>query len=159
MIRSPLTHAIVATLLVSALGSALASEVYRHVDKDGRVTYSDTPPAAGNGQATRIRIFKGPSADEPAHEPAQPAQRLREVDTRIERRVTEERATAERIAAARQKVAERREALEAGKVPLPGERQGLPFGKSRLRPAYFERVANLEARLADAEAELDALLN
>ncbi|VTU37051.1 glutaredoxin-like protein, YruB-family [Variovorax sp. PBS-H4] len=35
-----------ALLLLLAAGAALAQPVYRHVDKNGRVTFSDQPPAA-----------------------------------------------------------------------------------------------------------------
>jgi hypothetical protein len=160
MIRSPVTHAIVATLLVSAFGSTLASEIYRHVDKDGRVTYSDIPPAKAGVPATiQVPQHPGVSEEDLARERAARDARLREIGAELGTRREEQATRHEQIAAARQDVERHRAALEQGRAPQPGERLGTAAGGSRLSPSYFERIAKLEGALAEAEAKLNALQN
>ncbi|CAN7531299.1 DUF4124 domain-containing protein [Variovorax sp. LjRoot178] len=61
--------------LLLAAGAALAQPVYRHVDKNGKVTFSDQPPAANAQPATpRGGSAAGPSAGLP-YELRQVAQR------------------------------------------------------------------------------------
>lgn len=49
-----------------------------------------------------------------------------------------------------------RRALSAGQAPLPGERQHLVNGHSRLTSTYFDRIHRLEKAVADARAALQA---
>lgn len=49
-----------------------------------------------------------------------------------------------------------RRALSAGQTPLPGERQHLVNGHSRLTSAYFDRIHGLEKGVTDARAALQA---
>lgn len=61
------TTALVATLILALLSLTVGAQVYRWVDKDGKVQYSDQPPppGAGKAEATRIRS-SSPAPSSPA---------------------------------------------------------------------------------------------
>ncbi|MGK6307824.1 DUF4124 domain-containing protein [Variovorax sp. DT-64] len=63
-----------ALLLLLAAGAALAQPVYRHVDKNGKVTFSDQPPAA-DSQAAVPRGGAGSAGPALPYELRQVAQR------------------------------------------------------------------------------------
>ena len=50
------TTALVATILLALLSLTVGAQVYRWVDKDGKVQYSDQPPAPGAGKAEVTKI-------------------------------------------------------------------------------------------------------
>lgn len=50
------TTALVATVLLALLSLTVGAQVYRWVDKDGKVQYSDQPPPPGAGKAEATRI-------------------------------------------------------------------------------------------------------
>ncbi len=61
------TTALVATILLALLSLTVGAQVYRWVDKDGKVQYSDQPPAPGAGKAEVTKINSATSS------PAAPA--------------------------------------------------------------------------------------
>lgn len=50
------TTALVATILLALLSLTVGAQVYRWVDKDGKVQYSDQPPPPGAGKSDALRI-------------------------------------------------------------------------------------------------------
>lgn len=50
------TTALVATILLALLSLTVGAQVYRWVDKDGKVQYSDQPPPPGAGKSDAMRI-------------------------------------------------------------------------------------------------------
>jgi hypothetical protein len=50
------TTALVATILLALLSLTVGAQVYRWVDKDGKVQYSDQPPPPGAGKADVTKI-------------------------------------------------------------------------------------------------------
>lgn len=137
-----------------ALGAALASAqtLYKLVDKNGKVTYSESAPKPGefDGQVTRIevnpnantatlpRFESKPSAAPPAANPG--------------KRMNDPAGAKERLEAARKVLADARD------NPLPGEvtRMGTKSGFTRPveSEAYKARLAKLEADVKAAEEEL-----
>jgi Domain of unknown function (DUF4124) len=66
------TTALVATIILALLSLTVGAQVYRWVDKDGKVQYSDQPPPPGAGKAEATRInSSSPAPSAPA--PAKPA--------------------------------------------------------------------------------------
>jgi len=61
------------------------------------------------------------------------------------------------VALARQHLQAALRAQATGRTPLPGERQHLVNGHSRLRSSYFERQRDLDAAVAEATDELQLL--
>lgn len=123
-----------AALLLGALACAPlhAQVLYKWVDAQGRVQYSDQPPKNFKGELTRIEpdiaAKAAPIAPVPAPAPAaapiaaEPEAAQAPVDLNTQRRNT--RATLEaRVKAARESLEAARKALESGTETESGERQ------------------------------------
>jgi len=125
--------------------AAPAQTLYKLVDKNGKVTYSNEEPKDFDGKVIRIQVDpKANTATLPKYQPAAPAARA-SVDVR----------------ALQEKVAERRAALQKAKNN-PGDDDvqwvGNANGGTRAVPteAYQHRLAELEHSLKEAEDELHA---
>jgi hypothetical protein len=130
----------VAALLASPT-AALAQVLYKWVDKDGRVHFSDKPPAAFKGEVTTIQPDAVP--DQVVRPPVAPPKARAEVDEKpkpddvaSKRRQLRER-LALRLAQARANVEAARKALEDGEDAVDGERQFVRqnFPRDARRPA------------------------
>lgn len=75
--KYPVSTLITALTLALCASSSFAQQLYRHVDADGRVTYTDRAPSINNSTVTRINA-SGSSSQKMAHLPYE----LREVATR-----------------------------------------------------------------------------
>ena len=123
-------HAIVLAVALATL-PALAQTLYKWIDAEGRVQYSDKPPKGFKGEVTRIdpEVEKntlppavpapqGKAA--PGAEPTKPA--ARSEDPAAKRRATRARLEA-RLTKARANVASAKKALEESESPGDDERQ------------------------------------
>jgi hypothetical protein len=124
--------------LTAALGCS-AQVLYRWVDKDGKVNFSDKPPNAFKGEVTRIQVDSAP--DLPAALPAAPRKPARveedekPLDAAGKRRQVREQLAA-RLTAARAKVELARKVLSDGEPTDEGERQFVQerFDRNARRP-------------------------
>lgn len=121
---------------IVAVGVALASIVpgleaaaqtfYKWVDKDGKVHYSDKPPAGFKGEVTRMETDLAPTpAKAPPPKPAKVEgddDEKKPPDLNTRRRMERERLAA-RLAAARAKLEQAQKALADGDDPQEGEKQ------------------------------------
>ena len=128
-----------------AANFAHAQTLYKLIDRNGKVTYSQEAPKDFDGKVIRIQVDpKANTATLPKYQPAAPAARA-SVDVR----------------ALQEKVAERRAALQKAKNN-PGDDDvqwvGNANGGTRAVPteAYQHRLAELEHSLKEAEDELHA---
>jgi hypothetical protein len=144
-------------VMLTASGQALSQAVYKHVDKDGKVYYSDKPPAKDDPKGKKIDVDTKRNVIPPL---ARKSSETKSGDEeRIEQRLeTQNRLTSE-LDAAKAVVAQAKEALEAGKTPqeedwttVAGQRG--QAARRMLNENYHDRVAGLERALAKAEAEL-----
>ena len=125
--------------------AASAQTLYKLIDKNGKVTYSNEEPKDFDGKVIRIEVDpKANTATLPKYQPSAPASRA-PADTR----------------ALQEKVAERRAALEKAKNNPGGDDVqwvGNAGGGTRAVPteAYKHRLAELERSLKEAEDELHA---
>lgn len=151
---------VIASALFLALGQVHAEKVYKSVDAEGRVSFSDQP--ATDAVATeKVKIAPGPSAQDVqaakqrhraieamANQPANPAEQ--EADGR----------KAE-LKAARKQLQAAEERLEDAKQPRAGDRRGVvsPSGatRTRLTPEYLERVKTAEDDVEAARRALEEL--
>jgi hypothetical protein len=156
--RVPFLHLALgaAALLVA---TAAPAEIYRSVLPDGRVVYSDSPPADA-AQTETVDVPASPSPEERAEAAAvessieQAGQTARTPDrgAGISDADAEVRAAERDLAAARKR-------LEEGKVEREGDRIGIVGrrgGSARLSDAYWQRVRNLELEVQAAEERLRA---
>jgi len=149
-------------LACAALGTALACDaaaqtLYKLIDKNGKVTYSESPPKEFDGKVIRMDI--DPKANT-ATLPKPGATRPETESEKILRRPTPG-GGGERVQAARETLEAARKALQdATDNPREGEvqRMGKAGGGSRPVPSedYQKRIAALEENVRKAEEELRA---
>ncbi len=146
-----------ATLLVIAASLAApvyAQTIYKSVQPDGRVIYSDRPVAGAKvervdpAQST-LSIVPNPRVRVEQASSAALDQRL------LERQIALDRADAE-VKAATIALESAQARLQAGEAPLPGEVTGNVGGTARLNDIYQGRVAALQQQLQAAQQRLDA---
>jgi hypothetical protein len=132
--------------------------MYKHVDKDGKVTYSDKPPRPGekaeavvpNRDANTVKLdTKGNTGRE---------QKFSDVKGRSDARVAERDRLQKSVDEAEQALAKAKKAREDGRDPLPDE-QRIVVGKGGANavmrnPDYTARQERLEKSVKDAEAAL-----
>lgn len=136
----------VLVLSLSASG-ALAQTVFKSTMPDGKVVYGEK---AAPG-AAKVETIEPPP-------PKTGVSGLTPEEKARAEQLARDRANAAKAAAAGQdKAAEARRQLQqaeaardAGKEPLPNERQGIAGGGSRLNEAYFARQKSLEEAVINA---------
>lgn len=144
-----ITRLAVALVLAAIAGPVTAQVLYKLIDRNGKVTYTEDPPKKYDGQVIRIEV--NPDANTatlPKFEGG--VRRAAPVDEK-------ERAT--RIAQAKELVEKRRAALEeARKNPGEGDirRLGTVGGGARPVPSdeYQKRLDDLEKSVKEAEEAL-----
>lgn len=149
-------------LACAALGAALACDaaaqtLYKLIDKNGKVTYSESPPKEFDGKVIRMDI--DPKANT-ATLPKPGATRPQTESEKILRRPTPG-GGADRVQAAREKLEAARKALQdATDNPREGEVQRMGKVGGGTRPVqsedYQKRIAALEENVRKAEEELRA---
>lgn len=155
LVMRTLTVAILSALLCA--GAAAQDKIYKVRLPDGRILFTDRPPAGAKILSER---------EVPPPSPVQPAasgqgdavtplqQRAADAEARLRERAAEvDRAFAAAQAAERE-LEQAKQALEQGQAPLPGEMIGTARGRVQPSPAYRERIAGLEKAVADAEQKL-----
>ena len=141
----------IVVLLFGASGT-LAQPVFKSTMPDGKIVYGEKPVPG----ATKVDTIETPPAkagigsaltqDEKARAEALTKQR--------QQTATADAVKQDQLTQARNGVKQAESAVEKGKEPLPGERQGLAGGGSRLTEAYFARQKSLEDTLAAARKRL-----
>jgi hypothetical protein len=144
-----------AALAVAFASDSAAETLYKLIDKNGKVTYSEEKPKSFDGQVIRIDIdTNANTATLPKAPPAGGASRAKSEDPQVKRDRQEER-----VRIAREKVEDARKALEDAQNN-PGEGDinfiGKVGGGARPVPseAYQARLLQLEQKLKMAEEEL-----
>jgi hypothetical protein len=109
----------VISLALCVSGSALAQAVYKHVDKDGKVYYSDKPPAKDDTRTKKIDVDANRNVIPPLSKKA--GESGGADDARIGNRLDLQNRLLAELKAAQEKLAAAKEALEEGKTPLDDE--------------------------------------
>ncbi|MBW9257317.1 MAG: DUF4124 domain-containing protein [Candidatus Thiodiazotropha sp. (ex. Lucinisca nassula)] len=139
--------------VVLLLPLTLTAEVYRTVDEDGNVTYTDTPPADPQN-VERVEIQPGPS-EESISDTMERNRAIRKAMEEVqEKRLEKSTARKDRVSKAEQEVEEAEKQLSAMEELGDDDRQQLQGGKSYIRPEYFERVKKAQRELDEAKKRL-----
>jgi len=152
---APLLRSI-AVAAACAAGSfpATAQTLYKLIDKDGKVTYAESPPKYFDGKVIRIdidpnanRASLGKSSGAHGQEPV----RERHEETPARKGQTAQQAQ-EHLDGAREELAEAREHPREGEI----QRMGIVGGGTRPVPsaAYLQRISELEQAVKEAEDEV-----
>jgi len=170
------THATLALAASVCFAPALLAEVlYKHIDKDGKVTYSDAIPPEQGGKASRLRVDPTGNTMMPFRVPAEPERNMQAPLLRKDgdgalipgttlhhQHLTQEART--RVEAARKAFEDVRDNPTKSDFhwverPNYGDR-GMWIGSIRRRVPTDEYLARLEGRVRDlreAEEQLKAL--
>ena len=146
-------NAIVAAVFALAAFPLAAQTLYKLIDKNGKVTYVDTPPKNFDGQVIPVDIdTKRNSATINTPGTAQGAKAFDEKQAAEERASANVKAAEAKLEAAKKALADARENPREGEV----DRVGNAGGGTRPVPteSYEKRLANLEEAVRVAEAEL-----
>ena len=141
-------HDLAALLLAVCAASAGAQTIYKSNMPDGKVIYGEKPVPG----ARKVETIETPPA-KTGVTAATPQEQARAAELRQRQATRSEPGTQGEDARIALKNAEA--AREAGREPLPDERQGLAGGGSRLTEAYFARQKSLEAAVEAARQRLE----
>ena len=149
--RLPLTAFTAAALAFAGAGESAAQTVYKLIDKDGKVTYVDTPPKDFPGQVIRVDIDpKANTATLPKMPPSAEGEAAKKAAAAAPDRVAEARG---KLEAARKAYADARDNPGPDDVMRVGN-----VGGKTTRPVfsdeYQKRLDGLEKAVRDAEEEL-----
>lgn len=143
-------------LLLAMSFAVSAQTIYKQVDKDGKVTYTDKAPSKEQA-AQKVDIDTERNVAKPLG--SKPVQAKELADKQLKRRADTDAALEKKIEQARAKLDLAKDELAKGKEPQEedwmtvGAQSGTPF--RHLNEAYFDRVKQLEAAVKQAEEELD----
>ncbi|ODB84303.1 hypothetical protein A3193_15950 [Candidatus Thiodiazotropha endoloripes] len=140
-------------IVVLLLPWTLTAEVYRTVDEDGNVTYTDSPPADPK-KVEKIEIQPGPSKESISDTMERNRAIRKAMEEAQEKRLEKSTARKDRVAKAEQEVEEAEKQLAAMEEFGDDDRQQLQGGKSYIRPEYFERVKKAQRELDEAKKRL-----
>lgn len=145
-------------LLLASLSVATAAEtVYRSVDAQGNVSFSDAPPPTKAG-VEEITIDAPPPPPDRVRESQREAQAaIDEANRNQKRRDTAQKQQSMELGEAEQALAQARKNLEEAKVVREGDRRGMAGGGTRLTSEYLNRVKAAEKVVQEARNRLDSL--
>jgi hypothetical protein len=143
-----------AVVLIAAFACGVAAAqtmtLYKLIDKNGKVTYSEEKPKTFDGKVVAIEV-----------DPNRNTASLPKYQDTIRGNPKIEKAKASRVEEMKERVAQRKAAL-ADALGNPGEedigRMGTVGGRSRAVPteSYLKRLADLERAVKEAEDDLEA---
>jgi flagellar motility protein MotE (MotC chaperone) len=142
--------------VASVVTPAAAQSIYKYVQPDGRVVYSDKPVPGARLEEELQRVPPPTPVEEPDAARARREANARALnESAAQRTQTLDEATNDlRVWTAR--LAQAQAALEAGREPREGERTGTVYqGKSQLNDTYWARQRANEAAVAEAQAQIE----
>lgn len=148
--------AVTVAAVVFSQAAVAETRFYKWTGSDGVTSYSQAPPPAGQGRDVQsLTVDTLPIEQQQAARRAL-AHMARKADAQaavIRNRL----AQADRnVSTALANLQRAESALRAGSMPLGTDRIGNFGGGTRLRESYFQRVAQLEAKVMAARETLDA---
>ena len=168
-------RAIVACLSIALLHcSSSNAEIYRVIDADGNISFTDQPPAnldqrSNEFSSERITIDEkskntslAPKAVNDNHpewlREAQEKRKTNEQQQKANRPTKNEiKAWKKTLLAAQQQLSQAKRALEQGVIASEGDFVGRAGGGGRPSAQYFEKLRMLEQNVTDAEKHLAAV--
>ena len=158
---------IIAFMLTTMLTTTVNAEIYRVVDADGKVTFTDQPPANSNDLIETVadtdpqqNITPSPESLAEKHpEWLKEAQEKRAQAEKHKQRVQQSQQQSRQewkreLNAAKANVKEAELMLEIGREPTEGDFVGNAGGGARPSSDYLKRLSFLEKNLADANRQL-----
>lgn len=146
--------------LLCCLPVLVIAEIFKHVDANGNVTYSDVPPVDGQSKSVEsiqaedasVNVFKSQVDESEASE----AFKTRRENARQEASARAKSLAAwnKELKAAKRELSAAKKALSVGVIATEGDFVGGSNGGARPSASYYKKFEALEARVADAEKQL-----
>ena len=141
----------ISMLLLAAISLPVTADALRSVDKDGNVTFSDTP-VPGSVKSEEISIDAPPPQGGYVADSQREAQAVIDRANRLPQRDTTSQAReAQGKTESRERLEKARKQLETAKIVGEGDRIGKVGGGTRLTSEYLERVRRAEQAVKEAE--------
>ncbi|MEW8052238.1 MAG: DUF4124 domain-containing protein [Candidatus Thiodiazotropha sp.] len=138
-----------ASLIVALPALLQAGDVYRSVDAEGNVTYTDTPPKT-DGSVEKIEIQPGPSEASRLDTEERNAAIRKAMEEARAKRLERKASREERLSKAREELEDAEADLKRTKELGDDDRQYLSGGRSRIKPEYFDRIKEAEDKVEAA---------
>ena len=156
----PSTLFLLMALLCMATLQVDAQTLYKVVDKDGKVTYTDKPPKEPDKKTTvkevkvdlNANLTKLNNKDSSGRE-----QKFADIKARGDARIATREKLQANVESAEQALDKAKKSLEMGRAPLEGEGRiivGKGGNSVQRTPEYDKRIEGLEAAVKKAEAAL-----
>jgi hypothetical protein len=141
-------------LALTAIEALAQPRVYRSIDAEGNVTYSETPTPEGAGVVEEVPLAPPPTEAQrrDARQRAQGVEQELQRGRQRREAAREEQSTA--VAAAQEELEEARNDLNAARVKTVDDWQTLATGGRVLKQSYLDRVARAQDRVKAAEEAL-----
>jgi len=157
-------------LAIVAAASVATAEIYRVIDADGNISFTDKPPAdASNVSSEPVNVdastqntsLSGDAIKEDQPEWLREAQQKRREQEEAERASKPSKAQLKAwkksVRNAEQRLQAARKAREKGVIAAEGDFIGKAGGGVRPSERYFEKLRSLEQDVLDAQQSLDAI--
>jgi hypothetical protein len=135
------------------LATSISAEIYRHVDAEGNVTYTDEVPV-GAKDAEEVILPPSPSSESISETETRNQRMLRAADQADKKRLEQRRKKQATIAMRKSELEKAEKRLEEAKVIKDDDRQNLVGGKSPIHPDYFARVKAAKEEVEKARKAL-----
>lgn len=143
--------------MLCSLTAVAASKLYKSVDEQGRITFSDSPPAAG-GQVQTVDLPSEAINIMPSEGLQEEIQRQKKVDQKVAlRRASEQKDWSRRQREARDALAEAELNLEGAREVREGDTVGSAFGGARPNQAWIQRLEQAEADVEGKRHQLNKI--
>lgn len=144
---------VLASFLVILPTLLQAADVYRTVDDEGNVTYTDAPVKT-DGKIEKIEIQPGPTEASRLDTEQRNAAIRKAMEEARAKRLEKEASHDEQLSKARKELDEAEKDLKRTKELGEDDRQYLSGGRSRIKPEYHERVKEAEKKVEAARKNL-----
>lgn len=152
------TFPITAMLILALNAPVLAGDkVYRWVNEEGTVMFSDTPPPGREAEEINLPDLPTNTLETPARERRELLRQSEQIERKIERRQATRAALQQELTETREALQQARQALAQNREPRPDERRALAGGGTRLLPSYFDRIERQEAEIERLEQRINEL--
>jgi len=152
-------RSLIVALLALSVGAGVAAQdkIYKVRLPDGRILFTDRPPAGAkilSEQDMPPPVPERPVGSNRGDAVTPLQQQAADADTRIRERAAEVDRAFAAVQAAERDLDQAKQALAQGQAPQPGEMIGTARGRVQPSPAYRERIAGLEKAVTEAEQKL-----
>lgn len=146
-------------LLLIVLGSgATATTLYKSVDAQGKVTYSDAPPRDGKGKAQEITIEEERTNTMPSTDLQEQMRQQQNADEASKnRQIVADQDWQRRHDRAQDDLAQAKRNLESAKQVQEGDTVGSAYGGARPNAQWIERLEQAEADVEARQRELNQI--